>query len=84
MTGRELIIYILENNLEEQLVYENGKILGLLDTYDVAAKLGVGPATVNAHIDMGNLQNIKLGGRTYCSAKEFEEYVNHKGGNVYL
>ena len=38
MTGRELIVYILQNHLEDEPIVNDGKILGLL-TVEEAARL---------------------------------------------
>lgn len=46
MTGRELIIYILQNNLEDEPVFKDGKFIGFVTAGEVAAKLGVGIPTV--------------------------------------
>lgn len=42
MTGRDLIIYILQNNLEDEEMFIDAKCLGFLDENDVAAKFEVG------------------------------------------
>ena len=38
MTGRDLIIYILENGLEDKEVLDGGKILGFETLYGLAEK----------------------------------------------
>ena len=48
MTGRELIVYILENHLEDKPVFEKGKFIGFMTVGDVAVKENVGLATVYA------------------------------------
>ena len=62
MTGRELIIYILQNNLEDELVFEDGKFIGMMSIDDVASLYNVGPATVKAWLDIGLLKG--------CTVKE--------------
>ena len=52
MTGRELILYILENNLENEPVFKDGKFLGFLSVSDFAKKWDVGEETVRAWIDL--------------------------------
>ena len=44
MTGRDLIIYILEHNLEECEIYTDGRLPGCLTVKEAAVKLGVEPA----------------------------------------
>lgn len=56
MTGRELILYILENHLEDEPVFKNGKFIGFVTPEDVAVRNHVGPATVHAWIHQGRLE----------------------------
>jgi hypothetical protein len=46
MTGRELIMYILENHLEDEPLFNDGRFLGFLTAEEYAAKRGVGKETV--------------------------------------
>ena len=46
MTGKDLIIYILQNNLEDEPVFKDGKFIGFVTVGEAAAKLGVGIPTV--------------------------------------
>lgn len=62
MTGRELIIYILQNNLEDELVFEDGKFIGMMTVDEVATLYNVGNATVKAWLDIGLLKG--------CTVKE--------------
>lgn len=55
MTGRELILYILENGLEDEPVFKNGKFIGFVTPEEVAIKSNVGTATVHAWIRQGRL-----------------------------
>lgn len=48
MKGRDLIIYILENHLEDEDVLSDLKKLGLYSVREVAALNNVGEATVKA------------------------------------
>jgi len=57
MTGRELIIYILEQGLEDEPVFKNGKFIGFTTPEELAVKLGVGTATVCAWIHQGRLDS---------------------------
>lgn len=61
MTGRDLIIYILKNNLEDKPIFEGERILGLLTVNEFAEKMGVGVATIHAWIELGALKYIKFG-----------------------
>lgn len=46
MTGRALIIYILENNLENKEIFKDGKIVGFISVSEAASKFNVGVGTV--------------------------------------
>lgn len=59
MTGRELIIYILENGLQDEEIFKDGKFVGFITADEAAAKLNVGVATINAYIKMGKIHAIK-------------------------
>ena len=57
MTGRELIMYILENHLEDEPVFQNGTFVGYVSDVKFAEILGVGVATVRAWIMMGRIKD---------------------------
>ena len=59
MTGRDLIIYILENKLESE------RILNLMTIDEAAAKYNVGPATIRVWLDYDVISGIKLGDTIY-------------------
>ena len=61
MTGRDLIIYILKNNLEDKPVYENGQLLGFMTVEQAAVKLGWGVETVRTWIKINYIAHIKIG-----------------------
>lgn len=65
MTGRDLIIYILENKLEDTPMFENGKLLGFMDVHEAAVKLNVGPATIKTWFDLEAIPGIKIGEEIY-------------------
>lgn len=65
MTGRDLIIYILENNLEDEPVVKHGKLVGFSTVAEVAANMEVGTATVNTMITMGSIKSVNVTGGTY-------------------
>ena len=61
MKGRDLILYILMNHLEnEDVIDENGVMMGFMTIEDAAIKYNVGVATVRAWINEGVLEGIKL------------------------
>lgn len=61
MTGRELIIYILQNSLEDNIVIKDGYFVTLMDEAEAAAKFKVGEATIKAWYDCGMLKGTKIG-----------------------
>lgn len=61
MTGKDLIVYILTNGLEdEQVIDENGVIIGFMTIEDAAVKYEVGVSTVRVWINDGLIKGIKL------------------------
>lgn len=60
MTGRELIIYILLNNLENEPVVKDGKFLGFMTLEEVAIKEEVGLETVRLWAIMGMIECVKI------------------------
>lgn len=61
MTGRDLIIYILQNNLEDDLIIKDGKFVWLMDEEQAAVKFDVGIATIKAWYNFGLLQGMEIG-----------------------
>ena len=68
MTGKDLIIYILSNNLENEPVFNKGKFIGYLTVDEVASEMNVGTATVYAWIQQGWMNCVILGGSVYIPA----------------
>lgn len=68
MTGRDLIIYILQNGLEDEPVYENGKLLGFMNEMEAAIKFGVTTATIRAWVSMKMLDGVWIGHSLYIPA----------------
>lgn len=59
MTGRELAIYILQNNLEDETVFTKDFFTkGFLTIEEIAAKLGVGPETIGYWSRLGHLHGL--------------------------
>ena len=69
MTGRELIMYILENRLEDEPVFQNGTFIGYVSDVKFAEMLGVGVATVRTWIMMGRIKDaIMIGDGMFVPA----------------
>lgn len=60
MTGRDLIIYILKNNLEDEPVFKDGKFIGFLTDVEAARKMNVGTATIHALIKEHRLEGVTI------------------------
>lgn len=62
MTCKDLIIYILQNGLENEPVVKDGNFIGFLSVEDAAVKKNVGPSTIEAlimlkHVDCHTLKD---------------------------
>lgn len=68
MTGRELIIYILQNNLQDEPVFNNGEFLGFLTAEQVAAKLGFGTETIKTWAELGWVKGYSFNDELYFPA----------------
>ena len=65
MLGRDLIMYILQNNLENEPVFNKGRLLGFMTVEEAAVKFEVGEATIWLWISMDMLKGIKIGNMLY-------------------
>ena len=61
MTGRELIIYILQNNLEDEVVLDDI----FMDEDEVAVKFKVGVSTVKSWYLLGMTKGLLVGDKLY-------------------
>ena len=68
MTGRDLILYILANGLEDEPVFENGRFIGFLTAEEAAVKMNVGVATIHIWVGLGQLKGFKVGDGLYIPA----------------
>ena len=68
MPGRDLIMQILENHLEDEPVFQNGTFVGYVSDMKFAEIVGVGVATVRAWIMMGRIKDtIMIGDAMFIS-----------------
>lgn len=68
MTGRDLIIYILTNKLEDEHIFKDGKFIGFVTVDEAATKANVGDATIYVWITQGLLNCVVIGGTIYIPA----------------
>lgn len=74
MTGRELIIYILRNGLEDEPVFGEDSLFDFMSEGDFAARMEVGVATVRTWIEMEFLTAVCIGG-TYYIPRKYTEWI---------
>lgn len=60
MTGRDLIIYILQNHLEDTEILTDSNRM-FLTVEEAAVKYGTGVATIKALVDRNVLKGMKIG-----------------------
>jgi hypothetical protein len=65
MTGKDLIIYILENNLENEEMFKDGKLMGFMSADEAAIKFNVGFYTIHYWIFNDMIPHIELGTKFY-------------------
>jgi hypothetical protein len=65
MTGKEMILYILHNNLEDTVVLKDGIFIGFMTEEEAAVKFGVGVATIRAWYACKMLEGMEIGGSLY-------------------
>ena len=65
MTGKELILYILENNLENEDIVKDGVFIWLMREEEAAVKFNVGMATIKAWYACGAISVTKIGDHLY-------------------
>lgn len=61
MTGWDLIIYIVQNNLENEDVFKNGVFIGFMTEFEAAAKFEVGVPTIRVWHSLGFIKGITMG-----------------------
>ena len=66
MTGRDFIVYILTNHLEDEPIFKDGELIGFMSEQKMAETADVGVGTVRAWIELGVLNTaVKIGGVYY-------------------
>ena len=68
MNGRDLIMYILSNHLEDEPVFKDGKFIGFVTAGEAAAKMDVGTATIYTWMHQGRLHGVIVGDTVYIPA----------------
>lgn len=65
MTGRDLIIYILSNGLEDEPIFKDGKVLGFMTEVEAALKFNVGITTIRVWCDCNMIDHVLIGKELY-------------------
>lgn len=82
MTGRDLIIYILENGLEDEPIIQDGMIvmknLGYIPLDEAALILKVGFTTILSLLMRGDITGLRICGKTYILASSIQSLLDRK------
>lgn len=81
MTGKELILYILQNNLEDTVVLEGGVFIGFMTEAEAAVKFNVGIGTIRAWYQCRRLDGTKIGDSLYFRKDIVDPRSTIKMGN---
>lgn len=73
MTGRELIIYILQNNLEDTEIFDDNLKSMFMSVEEAAVLFEYGPSTIVTLIELGILNAITIDGKYYIFRKMRKE-----------
>ena len=65
MTGKELIMYILTNNLEDKEIIIDGVLVGFMNETEAAIKFGVDIPTIRVLVSLGMLKGVTIGDTVY-------------------
>ena len=72
MTGRDLIVYILESHLEDVELFSDVTKPFLIPLEKAAVELECGMATVMTLLSIGKIKGIRLNGKYYIFSTEIE------------
>lgn len=65
MTCKELIMYILQNNLENENIVKNGVFAWMIDEKQAAARFGVGVSTIRTWYNTHFIEGFQIGESLY-------------------
>lgn len=82
MTGKELILYILQNNLEDTVVLKDGIFIGFMTESEAAVKFGVGIETIRAWYYCGWLKGTQIGETLYFLKDVADPRAKLKNGGM--
>ena len=70
MTGKDLMLYILQNDLLEVPVFKDGHFLDCLTIPDAAVHYQVGEATIRTWVSLNMIKSIQIGDNVYIPKNE--------------
>lgn len=82
MTGRDLIMFILDNHLEDTIIVAdyNGNFPGLISVESAAARWNTGPATVKALYFTGKIKGTEINNTVYILESQPNPFNVYKKG----
>lgn len=80
MTGRDLILYILSNNLENEPVFKDGKFIGFITAGEAAERMNVGVATIYVWFSQKRMDGVLINDRLFIPA-DFKLKQEHEGSH---
>ena len=78
MKGRDLIIYILDNHLEDEPIFQDGTFVGFISEGEAAVKFGVGVATIRVWVNNDMLPGVRIGEQIYIPANAIVKQGEHE------
>lgn len=78
MTGKDLIIYILENDLENEDLFSHNFAPLFISAEKAAVKWNCGTATVKAMIEIGKVKGAKIGNEYFVLALQPNPFANER------
>lgn len=68
MNGRDLIVYIMQNHLEDEEVLKDGRVMGLVSDMELAVKFHTGVESVRTLMSMTHTPSVKIDNTMYYPA----------------
>lgn len=68
MLGRDLIIYIMQNHLEDEEVLKDGRVMGLVSDMELAVRFHTGVESIHMLMTMVHTPSVKIDNTIYYPA----------------
>lgn len=78
MIGRDFIIYILSNGLEDEPIFKDGSFIGFITPHEAAEKMNVGVATIYVWISQKRLDGISIGDMVYIPVTSLQKLLTNE------